>query len=79
MNESAITVTETRESDSLFDNRLLTYEQLAAYLQCTERSLKRWVKEGRIPSVECGHQFVRFEKERVLEALRRKKEPPCKK
>jgi len=50
---------------------LLTAEQVAAAIGCNSRSILRWRKEGLIPAEIDRGNFLRFDLERVREALRK--------
>ena len=50
--------------------QLLEADELATALKLSKHTIYRWGKTGRIPSVRLGRK-VRYELDRVLEALRR--------
>lgn len=52
---------------------LLTFEQMAKVLNVKTSTVRRWVKEGHIPSHTYIHVGItyRFDKKAVLEALKR--------
>lgn len=47
------------------DLDLLTYQQLAAALGLAERTLRDWVRLGKIPYTRLGGRAVRFRKSAV--------------
>ena len=49
-------------------NRYLTYKDLAEYLQIHKATLRRYVKQGKLPVIRLGGA-VRFDKEAIDEAL----------
>ena len=49
---------------------LLTTRQIAAYLQVSTETIRRWVKENKIPCHRMGSRFIRFRKEEVDKALK---------
>jgi PTS system nitrogen regulatory IIA component len=51
----------SRKTGQLFDDRLLTLKELAAYLSVNERTLLKLVSEGAVPGVKIGNQW-RFRK-----------------
>lgn len=48
---------------------LLTCAELATILRITPSSVRRWVREGRIPAIR-GGKTLRFSEEEVFAALR---------
>ena len=57
----------------LFDNQILTYDELSERLRVPKRTLKRYVAKGTIP---CNHvgRYVRFYWPRIVEWLQEQKE-----
>lgn len=51
------------------DTELLTIEQLAERIRVRPRTVKAWVKRGRIPVVRVSAKVIRFSWSAVLEAL----------
>lgn len=49
---------------------LLTVEQVAAMLRCSEQSVYRWAQEGRITRIKCG-RLVRFDAGAVQEFVKK--------
>ncbi len=46
------------------DDRLMTIDEVAAYLRVKKRTIYDWVKKGRIPAIKTVGQW-RFKKERI--------------
>lgn len=47
-------------------SRLLTYTDVAKLCQVSTRTVKRWVKDGKLHSIHLGDQVVRFSNAEVL-------------
>ncbi len=47
-------------------SRLFTYKDVAKLCQVSPRTVKRWVKDGKLHSIHLGDQVVRFSKAEVL-------------
>jgi excisionase family DNA binding protein len=43
----------------------LTIRQVATLLQCTERTIQRWIAIGQLPAQRVGVRFVRIKKSDV--------------
>ena len=52
------------------DTELLTLDQLADRLHVRPRTVRAWVRQGRIPAVKLSPKVVRFDWEAVLTAIR---------
>jgi excisionase family DNA binding protein len=37
----------------------LTIKQAARLVQCSERTIRRWIDDGKLPAVRVGKKFVR--------------------
>jgi excisionase family DNA binding protein len=48
---------------------ILTTKEAAELLRCTERSIQRWHRSGRLPSLKLGTNYTRFRREDVLAML----------
>ena len=49
---------------------LLTTDQLAERLNVKPRTIQGWGRTGRIPSVRISHKVIRYDWQKVFEALR---------
>lgn len=55
-------------------NRLLTVDDLAAWLQVKPRTIYQWVHEGYIPVIKLG-SLVRFDQASVMAWVRKRETP----
>ena len=55
-------------------DRLLTYQQLAAWLQVSPGTLRNWVSQEFIPFVKVG-RVVRFDREAIERSIRKRSNP----
>lgn len=39
----------------------LTLDEAAAYARCCTRTLRRWIKAGKLPSIKSGRQLVHID------------------
>ncbi len=56
-----------REVDAVDSKQRLTTREVAEMFRCTDRTIRNWVKDGRLQALRIGHT-VRFRREDV-EAL----------
>ena len=47
------------------EDRLLTVEEIAEYLQVEKKTIYKWSSQGRIPCIKFSGKCVRFELEKV--------------
>jgi excisionase family DNA binding protein len=63
------------------DRELLTVNQLAERLHIRPRTVRTWVRQGRLPAIRASAKVVRFDWEAVLVALQnradRQEVKPC--
>ena len=57
------------------DNELLTLDELARRLQLHPDTARGLYRRGVIPGLKLGHRTLRFEYEKVIEALREAGDP----
>ena len=57
---------------------LVTSEELAKELNVDDRTILRWAREGKIPSVKISPRTIRFNREAVLRALEEQSEQTSK-
>lgn len=50
--------------------RLVTADDLAAWLGVAPRTVSGWAREGRIPSIRISHKVVRYDLNEVVRTLR---------
>jgi excisionase family DNA binding protein len=48
---------------------ILTIKEAAELLRCTERSIQRWHRSGKLPSFKLGVNYTRFRRDDVLAML----------
>jgi len=48
-----------------YDDKLLTKEELAKYLQVTTRTVTIWIKKRRLPHYRLGCRRVRFKRSEI--------------
>ncbi len=58
----------------MMDKELLTVEQLAERIHVRPRTVKAWLKSGRIPVVRVSAKVIRFSWSAVLATLQSKQE-----
>ena len=54
-------------------NELLTTAQLAGRLGLRPRTVQKWARTGRIPCVRISYKVIRYDWQKVFEALRSKR------
>lgn len=52
------------------ETKLLNTEEMAAQLGIHAKTLLTWVSEDKIPHIRLGPKTIRFEPDRVLDAIR---------
>jgi excisionase family DNA binding protein len=52
------------------DDCLWTVKDVARYFNCHESSVRRWIHDGLMPPSEKSFGSLRFDKAKVIEALR---------
>ena len=52
-------------------NELMLSSELAVALRVKPETIRRWTREGRIPSINMGHKMIRYEWEAVVTALKK--------
>ncbi|MCK5580794.1 MAG: helix-turn-helix domain-containing protein [Candidatus Omnitrophica bacterium] len=48
----------------MVEDRLMTIEELAAYLQVKKRTVYEWLKKGKVPAIKIVGQW-RFKKDKI--------------
>jgi len=66
--------TKDNANDGMIETKLYTSKEVATMVQCCERSIHNFVKEGKIKAHRIG-RLVRFSKESIAEFLRQCSEP----
>ena len=56
------------------DHDLLTAEQLAERLRVKPRTVKEWLRAGRIPAARLTPKVIRYDLEQVVAALKQRQE-----
>jgi excisionase family DNA binding protein len=59
----------TDQTNQPNEDRLLSYGETAERMGISESTLRRKVREGKIPVIDMGHQIKRFHWPTVLKAL----------
>lgn len=50
-------------------NSLLTPDELAAVMRVSVKTVRRWVREKRVPCIHVSRRVIRFRLDRVLDSL----------
>jgi excisionase family DNA binding protein len=51
---------------------LLDFQQVAAELGTTTRTLREWVHKGVVPVIRIGHRTAKFQRSKIEAALRKR-------
>jgi excisionase family DNA binding protein len=57
--------------DHQIDDQLVTKIEIAKLCRTSPRTIEKWVRERRIPSIRYGHRTLRFDPVAVMAAVKR--------
>jgi excisionase family DNA binding protein len=52
--------------------KLLTSEELAVVLRLRPATIRKWAREGKIPTIRMGNKVRRFDPDEVVDRLRKR-------